>query len=92
MESGDFDSRGAIRGSEGAMTLTEPSGTTMSGRPVRRRPRPRHGATTNSLGTGDRLPNGESVPPLSRRQVTACRRRVPSRGKTPEGLDSAWTV
>ena len=48
------------------MAPTEPSGTTMSDRPVRRRPGRRHGATTGSIGSVNRLPDGKSVPPLSR--------------------------
>jgi len=51
------------------MPPTEPSGTTMSGRPARRR----HGATTSSVGTTNRLPDAQSVSLLSRRPITACR-------------------
>jgi hypothetical protein len=55
------------------MAPTEPSGTMMSGRPALRRPGHRHGATTRSIGPANRLPDGQSVPPLSRGPVTACR-------------------
>ena len=55
------------------MAPTEPSGTTRSGRPALRRPGHRHGATTGSIGPANRLPDGKSVTPLSRRPVTACR-------------------
>ena len=55
------------------MALSEPSGTTMSGRPARRRPGRRHGATTSSAGTTKRLPDAQSVSLLSRGPITACR-------------------
>ena len=55
------------------MAPTAPSGTTMSGHPARRRPGRRHGATTRGIGPANRLPDGKSVPPLSRRPITACR-------------------
>ena len=55
------------------MAPTEPSGTTMTGHPARRRPGRRHGATTSSVGTTNRLPDAPSVSLLSRRPITACR-------------------
>ena len=55
------------------MAPTEPSGTTMSGPPARRRPGGRHGATTVRLGATNRLPGGHSVPPPSRGPITAYR-------------------
>jgi hypothetical protein len=72
-ESGDFDSRGAIGRSDGAMPPTEPSGATMSGRPARRRPGRRHSATTRSIDSVSRLPERKSVPSPSRGSVTASR-------------------
>src|SRR5262249_62141769 len=77
LESGDFDSRWAIGRREGAMAPTEPSGATMSDRPARRRPGRRHGATTTSLGSVNRLPDGKPVPPPSRGPAT------PPRGARP---------
>ena len=67
------------------MAPTEPSGTTMSDRPARRRPGRRHRATTGNIGSVDRLPDGKSVPPLSRGPVTACRRARPAAPKNPGG-------
>jgi hypothetical protein len=67
------------------MAPTEPSATTMSGRPARRRPDRRHGATTRSIGPANRLPDGTSVPPLPRGPVTACR-QVHSAASKNEGV------
>jgi putative transposase len=69
----------------GAMVPTEPSGTTMSGRPARRRPGCRHGATTVSIGATHRLPGGHSVPPPSRRPITARRPARPAASKNEAG-------
>jgi hypothetical protein len=41
------------------MPPTKPSRTTMSGCPARRRPGWRHGATTVTIGTTNRLPDGQ---------------------------------
>jgi hypothetical protein len=60
----------------------EPSGTTMPGRPARRRAGCRHGATARSIGSTSRLPDGQSVPRLSRCRVKACRQARPPRRKT----------
>jgi hypothetical protein len=60
------------------MAPTEPSATTMSDRPARRRPGRRHGATTGSIGSVNHLPDGKPVPPLSRGPVTACRGARPA--------------
>jgi hypothetical protein len=67
------------------MAPTEPSATTRSGRPAGRRPSRRHGATTLGLGSVDRLPDRTSVPPLSRRPVTACRGARPAAPKNAGG-------
>ena len=67
------------------MAPTEPSGTPMSDRPARRRPRRRHGATTGSIGSVNRLPDGKSVPPLSRGPVTACRQAHSAASKNEGG-------
>jgi len=69
------------------MPPTEPSGTTMSGRPARRCPGRRHGATTRSIGSANRLPDGQSVPPPSRRPITACRQAHAGAPKNEGGLD-----
>ena len=66
------------------MAPTEPSGTTMSGHPALRRPG-RHGATTRSIGPANRLPDGKSVPRLSRRRVNACRQPRPAAPKEAGG-------
>jgi hypothetical protein len=66
------------------MAPTEPSATTRSRRPARRRPGRRHGATTLSIGPPNRLPDGQSVPPLSRGPVTA-RRQAHSAPSKNEG-------
>jgi hypothetical protein len=67
------------------MAPTEPSGTTMPDRPARRRPGRRHGATTGSIGSVDRLPDGKPRPPLSRGPVTACRGVRPAAPKHAGG-------
>ena len=67
------------------MAPTEPSGTTMPDRPARRRPGRRHGATTRSIGPPNRVPEGQSVPPLSRGPVTACRGVRPAAPKHAGG-------
>ena len=67
------------------MAPTEPSGTTMSGRPARRRLGRRHGATTRSIGSVSRLPDGKPVPPLSRGPVTARRGARPAAPKHAGG-------
>jgi hypothetical protein len=59
------------------MASTEPSGTTMSGRPARRRPGRWHGATTKSIDSVNLLLDAQSGPRLSRRRVNACRRARP---------------
>ena len=66
------------------MAPTDPSATTRSGCPARRRPGCRHGATTVSIGATNRLPDGPSVPPLSRGPVTA-RRKAHSAASKYEG-------
>jgi hypothetical protein len=66
------------------MPPTERSRITMSGRPARRRPGCRHLATTVSFDATNRLPGGHSVPPSSRRPITAppgTLRRVEERGR-----------
>jgi hypothetical protein len=60
------------------MAPTEPSRTTMSDRPPRGRRGRQHGATTGSIGSVNRLPDGKSVPPLSRGPVTARRGARPA--------------
>jgi hypothetical protein len=67
------------------MAPTEPSGTTMSDRPARRRPGRRHGATTRSIGSVDRLSDRPSVPQLSRGPVTPCRGARPVAPKSAGG-------
>ena len=67
------------------MAPTEPSGTTMPDRPARRRPGRRHGATTGSIGSVDRLPDGKPRPPLSRGPVTARRRARSAAPKNARG-------
>jgi hypothetical protein len=62
------------------MAPTETSATTKSGRPARR-----HESTTGSIGSVSRLPDGKSVPSLSRRPVTACRQARPAAPKDPGG-------
>jgi hypothetical protein len=67
------------------MAPTEPSATTRSRRPARRRPGRRHGATTMSIGPANRLPDGESLPPLCRGSVTACRQAHSGASKNDAG-------
>ena len=55
------------------MPPTKPSRTTMSGRPARRRPGCRHGATTVTIGATNRLPRRALRTPPSRLPITACR-------------------
>ena len=62
----------------GAMAPSEPSATTMSGRPARRRPGLRRGVTTRSIGSTNRPPDRPSVPRLSRRRANACRQPRPA--------------
>jgi hypothetical protein len=92
LESGGFDSRGPIGRSEGARAPTEPSGTTMSDRPARRRPGRRNGVSTVTIGASNRLPGGHSVPPPARRPITACRPAHPLRRTTRQGLDITSSV
>ena len=67
------------------MAPTKPLGTTMSGHPARRRPGRRHVATTVSVGATNRLPDGHSVPPPSRRPITACRQVHSAASKNEAG-------
>ena len=67
------------------MAPTEPSATTRSRRPARRRPGRWHGATTLSVGSTNRLPDGPSVPRLSRRRVDAWRQARPAAPKNAGG-------
>ena len=67
------------------MPPTEPLGTTMSGRPVRRGPGCRHVATTVSIGATNRLPGGHSVPPPSRCPITARRPGLSAASKNEAG-------
>jgi hypothetical protein len=69
------------------MPPTEPSRTTRSGGPARRRPGCRHLATTMTIGATNRRPGGHSLPPPSRRPITASRPALPLRRNTTLGLD-----
>ena len=67
------------------MPPTESLGTTMSGRPARRRPGWRHVATTVTIGSTNRLPGGHAVTPPSRRPITARRSALAAASRNEAG-------
>jgi hypothetical protein len=70
------------------MAPTEPSGTTISGRPARRRIGRRHGAPTRIIDFVNRFLGAQFVSRLSRRRVNVCRRARPAAPKNGSNLTS----